>query len=108
MYLTYKIHIPPLPLRHIWVRTAQLFKIQPYFCFQFIFLNSIHRFQRACTLYGISDVDLFQTTDLWDFKNIALITQTIFAIGRAVSTFTFETIHFICEILFIIMALIKP
>lgn len=43
-----------------------------------------HRFQRACTLYGLSDVDLFQTTDLWDFKNIALVTQTIFAIGRAV------------------------
>lgn len=46
-------------------------------------MDNINQFQRACTLYGISDVDLFQTTDLWDFKNIALITQTIFAIGRA-------------------------
>lgn len=43
------------------------------------------RFQRACTLYGVPDVDLFQTTDLFDYKNIALVTQTIFAIGRAVS-----------------------
>lgn len=43
------------------------------------------RFQNACIQYGVPDVDLFQTTDLWDFKNIALVTQTIFAIGRAVS-----------------------
>lgn len=42
-----------------------------------------YRFQKACVLYGVADVDLFQTTDLWDFKNIALVTQTIFAIGRA-------------------------
>lgn len=32
--------------------------------------------------YGVPDVDLFQTTDLWDQKNIALVTQNIFAIGR--------------------------
>lgn len=32
--------------------------------------------------YGVPDVDLFQTTDLWDYKNIALVTTTIFAIGR--------------------------
>lgn len=30
-------------------------------------------------------MDLFQTTDLWDKKNIALVTTTIFAVGRAVS-----------------------
>ncbi|XP_055321574.1 muscle-specific protein 20-like [Sitodiplosis mosellana] len=46
-------------------------------------MDNINQFQRACTLYGVGDVDLFQTTDLWDFKNIALVTQTIFAIGRA-------------------------
>lgn len=34
--------------------------------------------------YGVPDVDLFQTTDLWDRKNIALVTTTIFAVGRAV------------------------
>lgn len=50
------------------------------------FFLFVHRFQRACTKYGVPDVDLFQTTDLWDYKNIALVTQTIFAIGRAVST----------------------
>lgn len=43
---------------------------------------SLFRFQRACTRYGVPDVDLFQTTDLWDKKNIALVNSTIFAIGR--------------------------
>lgn len=43
---------------------------------------SCFRFQRACTRYGVPDVDLFQTTDLWDKKNIVLVTTTIFAIGR--------------------------
>lgn len=50
------------------------------FCFVF------YRFQKACIKYGVPDTDLFQTTDLWDQKNIALVTQTIFAIGRTVST----------------------
>lgn len=57
------------------------FFTSPFYCCCFF---PMYRFQRACTLYGVSDVDLFQTTDLWDFKNIALVTQTIFAIGRAV------------------------
>jgi len=47
------------------------------------FMDNLNQFQKACSLYGVSDVDLFQTTDLWDFKNISLVTQTIFAIGRA-------------------------
>nr|CAD7442161.1 unnamed protein product [Timema bartmani] len=42
----------------------------------------VPRFQKACTAYGVPDVDLFQTVDLWDFKNIAAVTTTIFAIGR--------------------------
>ncbi|KAF5305564.1 hypothetical protein FQA39_LY01655 [Lamprigera yunnana] len=45
-------------------------------------MDNLNQFQKACTRYGVPDVDLFQTTDLWDFKNIALVTQTIFAIGR--------------------------
>lgn len=50
------------------------------------------RFQRACTKYGLADVDLFQTTDLWDRKNIALVTQTIFAVGRSVSYKIFNSV----------------
>ncbi|CAK1540657.1 unnamed protein product [Leptosia nina] len=46
------------------------------------FMDNISQFQKACVKYGVPDVDLFQTTDLWDQKNIALVTQTIFAIGR--------------------------
>jgi len=45
-------------------------------------MDNLNQFQKACVRYGVPDVDLFQTTDLWDFKNIALVTQTIFAIGR--------------------------
>lgn len=45
-----------------------------------------YRFQKACVAYGVPDVDLFQTVDLWDRKNIAQVTMTIFAIGRTVST----------------------
>jgi mitogen-activated protein kinase kinase kinase 5 len=44
------------------------------------------RFQKACVAYGVPDVDLFQTVDLWDRKNIAQVTMTIFAIGRTVSS----------------------
>ncbi|XP_037048596.1 muscle-specific protein 20-like [Bradysia coprophila] len=46
-------------------------------------MDNISQFQKACVRYGVPDVDLFQTTDLWDMKNIALVTQTIFAVGRA-------------------------
>ncbi|KAJ6638255.1 Muscle-specific protein 20 [Pseudolycoriella hygida] len=46
-------------------------------------MDNISQFQKACVKYGVADVDLFQTTDLWDMKNIALVTQTIFAVGRA-------------------------
>lgn len=45
------------------------------------------RFQKACVKYGVPDTDLFQTTDLFDRKNIALVTTTVFAVGRVVSPF---------------------
>ncbi|GJQ83215.1 hypothetical protein Trydic_g18239 [Trypoxylus dichotomus] len=45
-------------------------------------MDNLSQFQKACVSYGVPDVDLFQTTDLWDKKNIALVTTTIFAIGR--------------------------
>ncbi|EDS31402.1 calponin/transgelin [Culex quinquefasciatus] len=46
-------------------------------------MDNISQFQKACIKYGVADVDLFQTTDLWDKKNVALVTTTIFAVGRA-------------------------
>ena len=52
-------------------------------------MDNLSQFQKACVKYGLADVDLFQTTDLWDYKNIALVTQTIFAVGRNVSEYLF-------------------
>ena len=43
-----------------------------------------YRFQKACIAYGVPDVDLFQAVDLMEHKNIAQVTNTIFAIGRTV------------------------
>ncbi|EEZ98617.2 Muscle-specific protein 20-like Protein [Tribolium castaneum] len=45
-------------------------------------MDNLSQFQKACVRYGVPDVDLFQSTDLWDQKNIAAVTITIFAIGR--------------------------
>uniref|UniRef100_A0A8D9ADW0 Transgelin n=1 Tax=Cacopsylla melanoneura TaxID=428564 RepID=A0A8D9ADW0_9HEMI len=45
-------------------------------------MDNINQFQKACIGYGVDDVDLFQTVDLWERKNIAAVTMTIFAIGR--------------------------
>lgn len=42
------------------------------------------RFQKACIKYGVPDVDLFQSVDLFEQKNIYRVTMTIFAIGRTV------------------------
>jgi hypothetical protein len=42
------------------------------------------RFQQALKNYGVSDVDVFQTVDLWEKKDIAQVTTTLFALGRTV------------------------
>ncbi|XP_063703541.1 muscle-specific protein 20-like [Culicoides brevitarsis] len=47
------------------------------------FMDNLNQFQRASIAYGVADVDLFQAVDLVEKKNINLVTQTIFAIGRA-------------------------
>lgn len=46
-------------------------------------MDNLNQFQKACIEYGVPDVDLFQAVDLMDRKNIAQVTNTIFAIGRA-------------------------
>jgi len=46
-------------------------------------MDNISQFQRAAIHWGIAEVDLFNANDLWDFKNIALVTQSIFAVARA-------------------------
>lgn len=47
--------------------------------------NCLCSFQKALKEYGVSDVDVFQTVDLYEKKDIAQVTSTIFALGRQVS-----------------------
>ncbi|CAG0900529.1 unnamed protein product, partial [Darwinula stevensoni] len=49
---------------------------------QFKMMENINMFQNACKEYGVSDVDVFQTVDLWEKKDLAMVTTTIFALGR--------------------------
>ncbi|XP_054263256.1 muscle-specific protein 20-like [Macrosteles quadrilineatus] len=45
-------------------------------------MDNINQFHKACAKFGVQDVDMFQTVDLWEFKNINNVTKTIYAIGR--------------------------
>lgn len=47
------------------------------------FMDNLGQFVRAAHIYGVPEVDLFPANDLWELKNIAGVTQTIFAVGRA-------------------------
>lgn len=51
----------------------------------FKLMENINNFQKAIINYGVPDIDVFQTVDLWERKDISQVTNTIFAIGRAVS-----------------------
>ena len=44
----------------------------------------LFRFQAALVKYGVKKVDIFQTNDLSEKKDIANVTNTIYALGRAV------------------------
>ncbi|XP_055374414.1 muscle-specific protein 20 [Condylostylus longicornis] len=49
---------------------------------QFKMMENINNFQKAIKDYGVADVDVFQTVDLWEKKDIATVTNTLFALGR--------------------------
>jgi len=49
---------------------------------QFKLMENITNFQKAIQAYGVAKIDLFQTVDLWEKKDIAQVTSTIFALGR--------------------------
>ncbi|XP_017880033.1 muscle-specific protein 20 [Ceratina calcarata] len=49
---------------------------------QFKMMENINAFQKAMKEYGVPDVDVFQTTDLWEKKDIAQVVTTLFALGR--------------------------
>jgi len=49
---------------------------------QFKLMENINKFQDACKAYGVPEIDVFQTVDLWEKRNIPQVTQCIFALGR--------------------------
>ncbi|CAL1689467.1 unnamed protein product [Lasius platythorax] len=49
---------------------------------QFKMMENINLFQKALKDYGVDDVDVFQTVDLWEKKDIAQVITTLFALGR--------------------------
>ena len=51
---------------------------------QFKMMENINNFQHALKEYGVPDIDVFQTVDLWEKKDIGGVTNTVFALGRAV------------------------
>jgi len=49
---------------------------------QFKMMENINNFQKALTEYGVPKIDLFQTVDLYEKKDIGAVTGCIFALGR--------------------------
>ncbi|KAG8038569.1 hypothetical protein G9C98_006265 [Cotesia typhae] len=49
---------------------------------QFKLMENINNFQKAMKEYGVHDVDVFQTSDLFEKKDIAQVTTSLFALGR--------------------------
>ncbi|ODN03617.1 Muscle-specific protein 20 [Orchesella cincta] len=47
------------------------------------FMDNIQQFLHGCTKFGVPDVDLFQSCDLIEQKNIVAVTMTLYALGRA-------------------------
>ena len=54
---------------------------------QFKMMENINNFSKAIKVYGVPDIDVFQTVDLWEQKDVSQVTSTLFALGRAVSAF---------------------
>jgi len=48
----------------------------------FKMMENINLFQKALMAYGVAEIDVFQTVDLWEAKDISQVTCTLFALGR--------------------------
>lgn len=46
--------------------------------------ENVKNFQKALQEYGVPDIDIFQTADLFEKKDIQKVTKTFFALGRTV------------------------
>ncbi|XP_013780565.1 myophilin-like [Limulus polyphemus] len=53
---------------------------------QFKMMENINRFQDAAKKWGVPEIDVFQTVDLWEKRNIAQVAQCLMALGRACYT----------------------
>lgn len=53
---------------------------------QFKMMENINRFQEAAKKYGVPEIDVFQTVDLWEKRNIPQVSQCLMALGRACYT----------------------
>ena len=51
----------------------------------------IFRVHQAMIKYGVDTVDIFQTNDLAEKRDMGSVTNTMFALGRAVSSVTNDT-----------------
>lgn len=53
---------------------------------QFKQMENINHFQEAAKQYGVPTIDVFQTVDLYERRNIPQVAQCLMALGRTVST----------------------
>lgn len=49
---------------------------------QFKLMENINNFQKAIQAYGVPKIDVFQTVDLYEKKDISQVTFCLFALGR--------------------------
>ena len=66
----------------------------------FKLMENINLFQKATKEYGVADLDVFQTVDLWEQKDISQVTMTLFALGREVSLISNENYFLVLKSIF--------
>lgn len=62
-----------------------------------LIILSYGRFQKALKEYGVDDVDVFQTVDLWEKKDFAQVITTMFALGRTVCFILYSNVILIFQ-----------
>ena len=53
---------------------------------QFKMMENITNFLSAAEKYGVAEIDLFQTVDLFEKKDISTVTNMLFQLGGAVGS----------------------
>ncbi|KAM7538582.1 hypothetical protein Aperf_G00000053549 [Anoplocephala perfoliata] len=68
------------------VKPGSVKKINENSTMAFKIMENISAFLEGIKAYGVPTADLFQTVDLFEKKDIASVTKTIFALGRTCQT----------------------